>query len=71
MAKEKRFVKVYEENFSMMGAVTILVDRATGAHYLLAQNSSIGGLTPLLDGEGKPVVTLEDLEEKERGPYGN
>ena len=38
--------------------LTILVDRETGVHYLwIKSESGAGGLTPLLDAEGKPVVT--------------
>ena len=54
MAKEKRFVKLYEESVGLMGAAYILVDTRTGVHYLLAQTGTVGGLTPLLDAEGKP-----------------
>ncbi|HIQ59014.1 MAG TPA: xylan 1,4-beta-xylosidase [Candidatus Merdivicinus intestinavium] len=71
MAKEKRFVKLYEESIGLMGAAYILVDTQTGVHYLVAQNGTIGGLTPLLDAEGRPVITLADVEEKEKGIYGN
>ena len=35
----------------------ILVDKETGVNYLFHQSSNAGGLTPLLDREGKPVVT--------------
>ena len=65
MAKEKRFVKLYEESIGLMGAAYILVDTQTGVHYLVAQNGTIGGLTPLLDAEGRPVITLADVEEKD------
>ena len=69
MAKEKLFMKLYEESIGLMGAAYILVDTRTGVHYLLAQNGTTGGLTPLLDAEGKPVVSLEAVEEK--GKWGN
>ena len=52
--KEERFVKVYSEN---LGSEQILVDRVTGVNYLFVQNGYAGGLTPLLDREGKPVIT--------------
>lgn len=38
----------------------IIVDKETGINYLFCQNGNTGGLTPLLDEEGKPVVTREN-----------
>ena len=52
--KEERFVKIYSEN---MGCEMILVDKKTGVNYLFVQSGYAGGLTPLLDREGKPVIT--------------
>ena len=52
MAKEKRFIKVY----SQMGT-EIWVDKETGVNYPYLSGGYGGGLTPLLDGEGKVVVT--------------
>lgn len=53
MAKEKRFKKVYSQD---MGCTMILVDTATGVNYLYVSGGSGGGVTPLLDREGKVVV---------------
>ena len=52
--KEKRFEKIYSQE---MGSVTILVDKKTGVNYLFAQSGYAGGLTPLLNADGTPVVT--------------
>ena len=52
--KEKRFEKVYSQE---MGSVTILVDKQTGVNYLFTQSGYAGGLTPLLNADGTPVVT--------------
>lgn len=54
MAKEKRFEKVYSQS---AGSVEILVDRETGVNYLFRTSGYAGGLTVLLDKEGKPVIT--------------
>lgn len=54
MPKNKRFEKVYSQD---MGSVMILVDKETGVNYLFAASGYAGGLTPLLDREGKPVIT--------------
>ena len=52
--KEERFVKIYSEN---MGCEMILVDKKTGVNYLFVQSGYAGGLTPLLDRDGKPVIS--------------
>ena len=54
MAKEKRFEKVYSQN---MGSMEIWVDKETGVNYLFYASGYAGGLTVLLDREGKPVIT--------------
>ena len=54
MAKEKRFEKVYTQG---MGTVEIWVDKETGVQYLCRQSGYAGGMTVLLDRDGKPVVT--------------
>ena len=54
MAKEKRFEKVYSQD---LGSTIIYVDRETGVNYLFVANGYAGGLTPLLDRDGKPVIT--------------
>ncbi len=54
MAKDKRFEKIYTQG---MGSVEIWVDKETGVNYLYRQNGYGGGMTVLLDKDGKPVVT--------------
>lgn len=62
MAKEKRFIKVYSQG---AGSTEILVDKETGVNYLFHSSGYAGGLTVLVDSEGKPVVTSpEELEDK-------
>ncbi len=56
MSKAKRFEAVYQEN-GMAGVKTIYVDKETGVNYLFIASGFAGGLTPLLDAEGKPVIT--------------
>ena len=56
--KENRFIKVYSQGGGFSGPATyILVDRQTGVNYLYAAGSYGGGVTPLLDKDGKPVIT--------------
>lgn len=52
--KDNRFEKVYSQG---LGAMEIWVDKETGVNYLYHQSGYSGGMTPLLDRDGKPVVT--------------
>ena len=54
MAKD-RFVKIY--NQGTLNITEIWVDRETGVKYVFHTSGSAGGLTPLLDRQGNPVVT--------------
>ena len=58
MAKQKRFEVLLNEtpNGGMMMATVIIRDTVTGVLYLQLVNGYSGGLTPLLDAEGKPIV---------------
>ena len=56
----------------MLRGIRVLVDTQTGVHYLsLELPSGGGGVTPLLGPDGKPVITLEDVEALGKGIYGN
>lgn len=56
MAKtEDRFIKTYSQG--TVNVMEIWVDKATGVNYLFHSSGYSGGLTPLLDRDGKPVVT--------------
>lgn len=58
MGYGNRFEVVYkEDNALIKGLKMVLVDKETGVNYLFFQSGYAGGLTPLLDAEGKPVVT--------------
>ena len=55
MSSKDRFEKVYSQ-----GALTgteIWVDKETGVNYVFHFSGYAGGLTPLLDRDGKSVVT--------------
>ncbi len=51
---DKRFEKIYSQG---MGSIEIWVDRETGVNYLFNHSGYAGGLSVLLDREGKPVIT--------------
>jgi hypothetical protein len=64
MAKN-RFEKVYAQGAAYW--TEIWVDTETGVNYLFHGGVEIGsGLTPLLDKDGKPVVTPVDHEKKSK-----
>ena len=52
---DKRFEKVYSQG--SMNVMEIWVDKETGVNYVFHASGSAGGFTPLLDREGKPVVS--------------
>ena len=65
MKKEKRFTKIYSHSGGFSGPETfILVDNKTGVNYLYVANGYNGGVTPLLDRDGKPIVSAVPLETK-------
>lgn len=56
---EKRFKKLYSQG--AVDNIAIWVDTETGVNYMFKQSGYAGGLTPLLDVNGKPVIT-RDIE---------
>ena len=54
MAKD-RFEKVYSQG--TMNVTEIWVDKETGVYYMFHASGYAGGLTPLLDRDGKPVIS--------------
>ena len=59
MAKE-RFEKVYSQG--AVNVTEIWVDRETGVNYIYHISGYAGGLTPLLDRDGKPIITAVTSE---------
>lgn len=57
--KEERFEVVYTDGSQLKdsGIRQILIDRETGVNYLIWKSGYAGGITPLLDSEGKVVIT--------------
>ena len=56
--KEDRFVKTVVDNGGFSdNYMAIYVDRKTGVNYLFRSSGYSGGMTVLLDKEGKPVIT--------------
>ncbi len=57
---DDRFVKVYSQGAGTLFGTEIWVDKETGVNYVFHFQDAAGGLTPLLDRDGKPVVTLAE-----------
>lgn len=57
MAKYKRFVEAYTQSTGFGCTTKVLVDQETGVNYLFYEAGYAGGLSPLLDREGKPIIT--------------
>ena len=55
--QDKRFVKVYTQGGFANNVMQIWVDKKTGVNYLFSASGYSGGLTVLLDRDGKPVIT--------------
>lgn len=55
---DERFVKTYSQG--VVNVTEIWVDTKTGVNYVFHAGGEAGGLTPLLNEDGKPVVTLVD-----------
>lgn len=53
--KETRFTKVLEEG-CLLGGSEIWVDTQTGVQYLYHASGYSGGMTVLVDAEGKPLL---------------
>ena len=55
MSKTDRFEKVYTQG--TLNVTEIWVDKETGVNYVFHASGNAGGLTVLLDREGKPVIS--------------
>lgn len=55
---DDRFVKTYSQGDGLIfPQINIFVDKETGVNYIFRHDGYAGGLTVLLDKDGKPVVT--------------
>lgn len=69
MAKSDRFIRIYTQGDTLSRESThhveIWVDKVTGVNYIYcSERGGCGGMTPLLNAGGKPVLTsAEELEK--------
>lgn len=54
----ERFEKIYSQG--IFETTEIWIDKETGVNYLYHKNGNAAGLTPLLDANGKSIVTTKD-----------
>lgn len=55
MAKKERFETIYSQG--TIDVTQILVDTETGVNYVFRKVGNAGGITLLLDKDGKPVIS--------------
>lgn len=55
--EEKRFKRIYKQG--TLNGIEIWVDTETGVNYMFQYSGYAGGLTPLLDENGKVVVSKD------------
>ena len=52
---EKRIVRIYKQE-TLTTVLEIWMDRDTGVNYLYRRNGYSGGMTVLVDRDGKPLI---------------
>jgi len=58
-----RFDIKERESMGLITEASIIIDKETGVNYLFVHRGYGGGLTPLLDAEGKPIVTKDGYKK--------
>ena len=59
---EKRFVRIYKQE-TLTTVLEIWMDRDTGVNYLYRRNGYSGGMTVLVDRDGKPLIGQTNVWE--------
>ena len=62
MSKDRFDIKE-KENVSILTEASIIIDKETGVNYLYVCCGYGGGLTPLLDENGKPIITKDRYQK--------
>ncbi len=52
-----RFEIVYVQKVTLGSAIEIWVDKETGVNYIYRRDGYSGGLTVMVDADGKPVIS--------------
>ncbi|MBQ4389380.1 MAG: hypothetical protein II824_05345 [Bacteroidales bacterium] len=61
MAKDRFEIK--DKTSRLLTEALVVVDKETGVNYLFFQRGYGGGLTPLLDSDGKPIITKDGYKK--------
>ena len=62
MSKDRFDIKE-KENVSILTEASVIIDKETGVNYLYVCRGYGGGLTPLLDADGKPIITKDGYKK--------
>ena len=62
MAKDRFDIKE-REGVSFATDPIVIIDKETGVNYLFVHCGYGGGLTPLLDSDGKPIITKDGYKK--------
>ncbi|MBE6222993.1 MAG: xylan 1,4-beta-xylosidase [Bacteroidales bacterium] len=62
MAKD-RFDIQEKTTMNLFTETMVIVDKLTGVNYLYVHRGYGGGLTPLIDADGKPIVTKDGYKK--------
>lgn len=57
MIMDKRFEFKQSQKENWMTDAMVIVDKETGVNYLMVRSGYGAGLTPLIDADGKPIVS--------------
>lgn len=61
MAKDRFEIK--DKTSRLLTEALVVVDKETGVNYLFFHRGNGGGLTPLLDSDGKPIITKDGYKK--------
>ena len=61
MAKDRFEIK--DKTSGLLTEALVVVDKKTGVNYLFFHRGYGGGLTPLLDADGRPIITKDGYKK--------
>ncbi len=55
--------EIRDKSSRLLTEALVIVDKETGVNYLFFSRGNGGGLTPLLDSDGKPIITKDGYKK--------
>ncbi len=55
--------EIRDKSTRLLTEALVVVDKETGVNYLFFSRGYGGGLTPLLDSDGKPIITKDGYKK--------